>query len=406
VQTGSDPNVDPAGYRGRRRIRARGPLQIDAARRFEDGRACVLITATGANAGDEAAIALGEMARAHALIQHPAVPRVARRGASFLELDCPAIADGFDLLGRVAANGMRIPFGAGDAFVVGLREAMQAAHGVTDARSGGPLCLGHLSPGNVLFDGEGRLHLVGFGHNPYAPRGSVAFDGAAPVFQAPEVATGAAPSPMGDYVALLLFTRWILPHVELPQQVSRMLRGDLRASDMELIEALQWVDTRLLGTLPSWRATLDEAIVQAERIRALLGTELDRTGWERVVAELLRAAPRPQPDAAETPPFPLTLGPDAAWFAGPDGRTVRLGRAQRRMLLALTERYARADGEPLTMWELLQAGWPGEQPTVESGANRVYVEINRMRRIGLRDAIERFEQGYRLARHVVLHRRE
>ena len=46
-----------------------------------------------------------------------------------------------------------------------------------------------------------------------------------------------------------------------------------------------------------------------------------------------------------------------------------------------------------TLQELLQRGWPGEQVTVEAGANRVYVALAQLRRLGMRDVIERCEHG-------------
>ena len=45
---------------------------------------------------------------------------------------------------------------------------------------------------------------------------------------------------------------------------------------------------------------------------------------------------------------------------------------------------------------------PGERPLAEAGANRVYVALTRLRTMGLRDVIERFEDGYRLSPRAVL----
>jgi hypothetical protein len=54
------------------------------------------------------------------------------------------------------------------------------------------------------------------------------------------------------------------------------------------------------------------------------------------------------------------------------------------------------------MWELFEAGWPGERPIREAGANRVYVTLARLRQLGLRDVVERFEDGYRIAPQAVI----
>jgi len=75
----------------------------------------------------------------------------------------------------------------------------------------------------------------------------------------------------------------------------------------------------------------------------------------------------------------------------------RLGRSLRRITLRLVERHQSGASVSLTMWDLLEAGWPGERPAIGAGANRVYVAIARLRGMGLRDSIERFEDGYRIA---------
>jgi hypothetical protein len=61
-------------------------------------------------------------------------------------------------------------------------------------------------------------------------------------------------------------------------------------------------------------------------------------------------------------------------------------------------------GDALDVWTLLEAGWPGEQPDPESGSNRVYAAVYALRRLGLRDVIERFDAGYRVRPAVVVER--
>lgn len=45
---------------------------------------------------------------------------------------------------------------------------------------------------------------------------------------------------------------------------------------------------------------------------------------------------------------------------------------------------AAASGAALTLWNLLEAGWPGERPLPDAGANRVYVAAARRGRTGAR----------------------
>lgn len=92
----------------------------------------------------------------------------------------------------------------------------------------------------------------------------------------------------------------------------------------------------------------------------------------------------------------LYVGPDTSWIAGPSGERHRLGRSLRLIVDALVARHRNA-GPPLTVAELLEAGWPGERPIAQAGANRVHVEMNRLRNMGLRDILECPGDGYRLA---------
>jgi hypothetical protein len=45
---------------------------------------------------------------------------------------------------------------------------------------------------------------------------------------------------------------------------------------------------------------------------------------------------------------------------------------------------------------LLARGWPGERMTPSAGANRMKVALSTLRTLGLRDILQRNEQGYLL----------
>jgi hypothetical protein len=63
----------------------------------------------------------------------------------------------------------------------------------------------------------------------------------------------------------------------------------------------------------------------------------------------------------------------------------------------------RKEGSPaLTAQELLEVGWPGERPIAQAGANRVYVELNRLRRMGLRDLLVKTTEGYCLSPETIV----
>ncbi|MDI1451244.1 hypothetical protein [Polyangium sp. 6x1] len=382
-------------------IRARGAYKVVSARRADDRTPCTVVLPGPAANTRQIAEAFACVERTHAQLDHPRIPKVTFRGEAqgtpFLELDCDAVVDGHEMLCAMADSEQKIAYGAADGFIVGLRMALQAAHAERDPHTGAPICLGRISLGNVLFNARGQFYLVGFGRNFPVEKDDGTCDGSLTSYQAPELAMQGSPSPMGDYVALVLFMRSLMPYVEISDAVGRIVRGELQPSDAELVDCLRWVEQRVLGELPALRASMEEAIEVADRIRACAGAKPEPEAFEAHVAALLaRAAGRSGPEPT------LMLGKDAAWVAGSDGERRRLGRAQRRILLALVERQKAGSSEPLTMWELLEAGWPGERPSFEVGANRVYVALTRLRHFGLREVIERFEDGYRLAPNAVV----
>lgn len=91
-----------------------------------------------------------------------------------------------------------------------------------------------------------------------------------------------------------------------------------------------------------------------------------------------------------------------AWFDGPDLGRVSLGTRKQleRILAALADAHCRNPGLALSVADLVAAGWPGEKVLPRAGASRVYVSITSLRNMGLRDALERTGEGYRLDARV------
>ena len=50
--------------------------------------------------------------------------------------------------------------------------------------------------------------------------------------------------------------------------------------------------------------------------------------------------------------------------------------------------------------DLLEAGWPGERVLPEAAANRVYVAVATMRKLGLRDVLLSRDDGYLLTTDI------
>ena len=99
----------------------------------------------------------------------------------------------------------------------------------------------------------------------------------------------------------------------------------------------------------------------------------------------------------------LEVADDAHWFrleGDDDGVDLTRRRALRGVLRGLVDRRVGAPGEPMSVDDVLESGWPGERMSPESGARRVYVTINRLRKLGLGDLLLTTGDGYMLAPRV------
>ena len=98
----------------------------------------------------------------------------------------------------------------------------------------------------------------------------------------------------------------------------------------------------------------------------------------------------------------LVVAEDGGWFrvAGDDGVDLTRRRALRGVVARLVARRLEAPGRPLSVDDVLEAGWPGERMSPESGARRVYVTINRLRKLGFGELLLTTGDGYMLAPRV------
>ena len=101
----------------------------------------------------------------------------------------------------------------------------------------------------------------------------------------------------------------------------------------------------------------------------------------------------------------LHVGPRASWFGIGAQDPQSLGRrgAIRRVFHALCLQREASPGEPLSVFELFELGWPG-QPHVapELATHRVYNAMSSLRGMGLEALLVRDDSGYALDPRVVL----
>ena len=108
----------------------------------------------------------------------------------------------------------------------------------------------------------------------------------------------------------------------------------------------------------------------------------------------------------DAPGDALLVGPQAKWFRAPRGGWQDLSRRtpMRLILLHLTEHRRTQPGTGVDVESLQCAGWPSEKMTPDAGANRVYVTLNKLRKLGLDGVLVRNESGYLLDPAVHLER--
>lgn len=94
----------------------------------------------------------------------------------------------------------------------------------------------------------------------------------------------------------------------------------------------------------------------------------------------------------------LKVSPDGARFRLDDAAPVDIGRfrAASAILARLARARVDAPGEGIDTDALFAAGWPGQAIDPLSAQNRVYAELSRLRKLGLKPYLERNAAGYRL----------
>ncbi|MBI2394115.1 MAG: hypothetical protein HYV09_31375 [Deltaproteobacteria bacterium] len=352
-------------------LRARGAFHVYVA----DGARVVVALATRARAA-EAARAFDRVVEAHARVEDPHVPKIVARTEAALAFACPARRDLEGLL--FEREGARLPFAAHLALVDTIAGVL------VRARDAG-VATGALSFGSVLLDDAGGVHLVTLGVNLSGarPDGSVRAD--AQVLAAPEVIAGAAPTASSDAYALVALSRALLPYVDLPPMVAEGLAGRTGKA----AAYLGWESLAVLAAPPGARASLEEWRARTRALCADLDVVPD--------ASALRATAARESILPAGPPGGFTIARDGSTFQaeGAPPVTVPPRSPLRRILAGLVTRWEQRAAS-CSVLDVGELGWPGEQPDPEAGANRVYVAIATLRRLGLRDLIVRTDEGYAL----------
>jgi predicted ATPase/predicted negative regulator of RcsB-dependent stress response len=94
----------------------------------------------------------------------------------------------------------------------------------------------------------------------------------------------------------------------------------------------------------------------------------------------------------------LAVSSDGQWITGPDGHRVSLRTRPvlRRLVAELARNREGMPGETVPPEALAEAAWPGERMLEAAKANRLKWALSTLRKLGLKDALQRVDGGYRL----------
>ncbi len=146
------------------------------------------------------------------------------------------------------------------------------------------------------------------------------------------------------------------------------------------------------GNLHELEAVIERAVVEARDDRLTVFDALDGI----LALPLSSLAISRYGRSAQTDPF--VLHTSGQWYRLPDGTRHDLERRKTlgRVLATLVRARQQSPGQALSVKQLLSRAWPGEQLLARAGANRVYVAMTSLRKMGLRDVLLRTDAGYLL----------
>ena len=170
---------------------------------------------------------------------------------------------------------------------------------------------------------------------------------------------------------------------------SRGLLDPERAQDRTRLLAIECFE---LTRQPDPEARKESLTALAERTRVDIVSRLAHQLVSHLAGEFEEGA-LDAPEATHD----LQVAHDATWFELPDEERVDLKRrkALRLILAELVQRYRDEPGQGMSMYELIEVGWPDENLDLESGTNRVRAAIHTLRSLGLRGFLVNLD-GYML----------
>lgn len=179
--------------------------------------------------------------------------------------------------------------------------------------------------------------------------------------------------------------------------------AELKAHPHTKIEACVQVLASLPDVTRAARGEADAREAADERLEGAISARDTLTDPEgasadvRIALRIVRHAMNALDEAGDSKDA-LRVHPSGAWFEPPREKRIDCRRRQalRRILVRLARQRVQQPGTPIPADALIAAGWPDERMSTASAQNRLYVTINRLRQLGLSEALQLVEGGYRL----------
>ncbi len=178
--------------------------------------------------------------------------------------------------------------------------------------------------------------------------------------------SGRALAPLGD-AGISLATGLHRGHLDLALARQSLARGEAEAASTYHRQAVLRVSTAADNSSPCLNSS-DDARIAARILRSALDVLAWDYDWD---AAVLRSPAAVAIDLS-------TRGP------------------LRRIVEALFDQHRLRPGDELATDALVEAGWPGVRASVPAQANRFKVALSTLRKLGLRNLLQRKENGYRI----------
>ncbi|APR87631.1 Signal transduction response regulator [Minicystis rosea] len=162
---------------------------------------------------------------------------------------------------------------------------------------------------------------------------------------------------------------------------------------------------RVAGRPAEATAYLDEARRRIARARDGAPSLADRQDDIRLFLRILERGLAAMEGESGAGAEDLLLAPEARFIRPPGGdwQDLRERHAVRRILLRLVARRRDAPGRGVSLLDLQEAGWPGERMLPQAASNRIYVAMNQLRKLGLKDCLRHGGEGYFLDPSLPVH---